>query len=259
MAFEILDRTLHFLFLTSYVWVPLSMLSFVSMWLCRVLGRRVALTLGIIGVPVHEASHLVVAILCGQKITGVSFYRPSSDGSLGYVNRQYRRTFLSPFMNLLIALAPVAGGLLAFAMVTEFFLPGFIDVFHQGFQSGRLNIQTPLAIAMLISKYEIHAVCMWALFSFSILLFCSPSSTDFQGSRAGFIFLLGSYVLLQSFAPNKVDRFLALIAPYVQLFGAVLIVVTTTMLCILLILFGIRWMLTPKVHLPHHEDSSSGL
>lgn len=249
MDAALFDRILHFLFITSYVWAPLVLLSFVSMWLCRLLGRNVTLSLGAIGVPVHEASHLIVALLCGQKIIGVSFYRPSSDGSLGYVNRQYRRSMLSPVFNLLIAVAPVGGGLLGFYWVTEYLLPGFIAAFEQGFESGRLGANTPLAIVALFSFYDFHKICLWGLISFSILLFCSPSSTDFQGCRSGFIFMLCVYLLLQLLWPAKVDAFLNMIVPYAQLFGSVLMAIALGMVLLFVVIFGIRrlWVKQPAL------------
>lgn len=240
MSASPLDSILQFLFITAFVWAPLLLLSLVNMRLCKLLGRKTTLLLGVIGVPVHETSHLIVAILCGQKITGVSFYRPSSDGSLGYVNRQYRRSMLSPIFNLLIAVAPVGGGLLAFYLVTEYLLPGFLTAVVQGFESGRLGVITPLAIAGLFSFYEPHKICLWALISFSILLFCSPSSTDFQGSRSGFIFMMCVYLLLQLLWPAKVNAFLTMIVPYGQLFGTVLIAIALTMVLLFAIIFGIR-------------------
>lgn len=245
MVHLLLERTLDFLFVTSFVWAPLCLLSFISMRLCRTLGKNVTLILGAIGVPVHEASHLIVALVCGQKIIGVSFYRPSSDGSLGYVNRQYRRSLLSPIFNLLIALAPVGGGLFGFYWVTEYLLPGFFTTFEQGFLSGRLSLSSPLAIAGLFSFYELHNIVLWWLLSFSMLLFCSPSSTDFQGCRSGFIFMLCVYLLMQLLWPAKMDAFLTIIVPYAQLIGSVLIAIAMTMILLLVIIFGIRRLL-PK-------------
>lgn len=242
----LLERSLNFLFITSFVWAPLCILSFISMWLFRLLGRRITLTLGVLGVPVHEASHLIAALLCGQKIIGVSFYQPSSDGSLGYVNRQYRRSLLSPIFNLLIALAPVGGGILGFYCATEYFLPGFLNTFEQGFASGRLSLNTPLAIAGLFSVYDLQTILLWGLLSFSILLFCSPSLTDFQGCRSGFIFMLCVYLLLQLLWPAKVDAFLTVIVPYAQLFGSVLMAIALTMLLLLVIIFGIRRLLAKQ-------------
>lgn len=236
----ILNRTLHFLFATSFVWVPLGLLSFISMWLCRLLGRNVTFILGAIGVPVHEASHLIVAVLCGQKITGVSFYSPSSDGSLGYVNRQYRRTLLSPIFNLLIALAPVGGGLLGFYLATEYLLPGFINAFENEFSTGKLGDNTLSVIAGLFSFYDLHKVLLWGVVSFSVLLFCSPSPSDFQGCRPGFILMLCVYLLMQFVCPARVDAFLASIVPYAQLFGGALIVIALFMFLLITIMFGIR-------------------
>lgn len=67
---------------------------------------------GIVGVPIHEASHLLGCWLFGLKPTRVVFFRPDrSSGTLGYVNFRYRPHSVFAHFGLFIqGIAPLVTG-----------------------------------------------------------------------------------------------------------------------------------------------------
>ncbi|MCP1515597.1 hypothetical protein [Pseudomonas rhodesiae] len=67
---------------------------------------------GAIGVPIHEASHLVACWMFGLKPTKVVFYRPDrSTGALGYVNFRYRPRSIRANVGLFVqGIAPLISG-----------------------------------------------------------------------------------------------------------------------------------------------------
>lgn len=67
---------------------------------------------GAIGVPIHEASHLLACWIFGLKPTEVVFYRPDrSTGTLGYVNFRYRQRSIRANLGLFVqGVAPLISG-----------------------------------------------------------------------------------------------------------------------------------------------------
>lgn len=211
---------------SAIVWLPMLALSMLSMWYLRILGYRTTLMLGVVGVPVHELGHWLMAKLCGHKILHVSLFKPSIDGSLGSVSHQYRVTWFSPFANVLIGLAPLFTGIAAFLLVSQWLRPDIvvlIKALPQEIWSFRDAIQVLRSLgAQLIATGGFWVTTLWLLLSLSLLLFCVPSKADFIGCRSGIIILTlagaSGFVLF----PDGMARFLYQVEPYAVLIAAVL-------------------------------------
>lgn len=83
--------------------------------------------LGLVGVPFHECSHLLTALLFNHTIAEFALYRPISgrrDGCLGYVNHIYDPDSLyQKAGNLIIGAAPMIMGALVLTFLFSFALP----------------------------------------------------------------------------------------------------------------------------------------
>lgn len=64
------------------------------------------------GVFVHELSHALTAILVRFTITKISFFSPQPDGTLGFVQYQYRPSLISPVLRLFVGIAPFSADML---------------------------------------------------------------------------------------------------------------------------------------------------
>ncbi|MAA94925.1 MAG: hypothetical protein CML22_07060 [Rheinheimera sp.] len=213
--------------ITSVVWVPICILSMLSMFYCRLLGYRTTISLGIVGVPVHELSHLLFCVLFNHKVIGLSLYKPCIDGTLGYVSHQYRVTWFSPFANLIIGLAPIAGGVGAFIGLTYWLRPDVISAFYalnggvlsyKGVQEGLIGV-----LAQIVSQGGFYITLLWLMMSFSLLLFCAPSKADFYGCRAGVLTLVVMLVAMIWAVPEQAKQFLEVISPLLTFVGSLLI------------------------------------
>ncbi|APC19371.1 hypothetical protein BLL42_26890 (plasmid) [Pseudomonas frederiksbergensis] len=73
---------------------------------------------GAIGVPIHEASHLLACWIFGLKPTNVVFFRPDrSTGTLGYVNFRYRPRSVRANLGLFVqGIAPLISGALVVSL-----------------------------------------------------------------------------------------------------------------------------------------------
>jgi len=78
------------------------------------------------GTPVHEASHLLSAILFRHKIKGFSLFSPDDSGRLGYVEHAYDPQSLYQRIGcFFVGIAPVIMGCLVLFGLTKFFLPRY--------------------------------------------------------------------------------------------------------------------------------------
>lgn len=190
--------------LLAFLAIPILILSIASQWYCRWIGYRATVSIGCVGVAVHEIGHLIAALLCFNKIIGFSLFRPSIDGSLGYVSRQYTIRWYSPLTNFLIAMAPLASGLMAFLLVTFALRPDLLPmmrILSPELIAQDAGIVMDFMVAIVTSGGFVKTL-LWFYLSFSILLFCSPSIADFQGAVAGAVWILVVLVGIEVFFPD---------------------------------------------------------
>jgi hypothetical protein len=83
------------------------------------LGWGAVLVTGWIGVPVHEVSHLVTAVVFRHRIVGWSLFDPDpTTGTLGYVRHAHTRPSLFQLSgNFFIGVAPLVGGAVVLALL----------------------------------------------------------------------------------------------------------------------------------------------
>jgi hypothetical protein len=89
------------------------------------LGWRAVLVTGWIGVPVHELSHLVTAVVFRHRIVGWSLFDPDpTTGTLGYVRHAHTRPSLYQLAgNFFIGVAPLGGGAVVLALLLLWMTP----------------------------------------------------------------------------------------------------------------------------------------
>lgn len=180
-----------------------------------------------IGVPVHEASHLLVALAfapLGHRVKKVSFFKPNQSGGLGFVSYQYRPTLLSSLANMLIGLAPIAGGVLAFLFVSFALVPQLYNYL----MASSLDITGSGVASYLIDTYQFivgmewgFKAWIWLLVSGCIIAFMTPSKLDFHGCAKGFVLIYFALLLLTLVSPGHAQWLyefalsgIALISPF---------------------------------------------
>jgi hypothetical protein len=98
----------------------------VSTFLARRIGWRASIyPTAVVGVPVHELSHLLAARVFGHRVVGYSLFEPDpTTGTLGYVRHAYRRR--NPWQlagTFFVGVAPFAAGAAILIAVTATMLP----------------------------------------------------------------------------------------------------------------------------------------
>jgi hypothetical protein len=186
----------------------------------------------------------------GHKIAGVKFYSPSIDGTLGYVNHRYRKTWFSPFALLFIGLAPLASGVLGMYLVTLILRPDLLTLLNEyTFVVSDLNsgfIAVNFIMGTVLDGEFLRTV-VWATLIFSITLFMSPSKADFQSCKSAVLVLVAMFVAFTVMFPSKtayLSEYLHIVLftfawpLYITL--AILVVMTGLVLCVKIFIYKKR-------------------
>lgn len=111
----------------------------------RCFGSKALMITGFIGVPIHELSHGLIALLFGHKITEVKlFQKPDLNGTMGYVKHSYRKNNLYQQVgNFFIGIAPMFGGTISIIALMRLIIPKsyfkLIEIFEQGLNFEVIN------------------------------------------------------------------------------------------------------------------------
>ncbi|TGY42077.1 hypothetical protein E5347_10090 [Clostridium sartagoforme] len=97
----------------------------------KAFGRKSIYITGFIGVPIHELSHAIVAIIFRHEITEIKLFKPSSeDNTLGYVKHRYNtKSIYQQIGNFFIGIAPILGGTISIGILMYFLIPSVYNVF----------------------------------------------------------------------------------------------------------------------------------
>lgn len=91
----------------------------------RGFGSKAVMITGFIGVPIHELSHAIFAVIFGHKIVDIKLLqKPDSNGVMGYVNHSYNRNSVyQQAGNFFIGIAPIFGGVVSIILFMRFIIP----------------------------------------------------------------------------------------------------------------------------------------
>lgn len=241
----IFDSGLYILSLTAVFWAPVLLMSYVSTQYTKILGRRITLLLGCVGVPIHELSHLMmckfIGLFADYQVTRVSFYSPKVDGSLGFVQYQYKPNAFSPIFNIAIGIAPLIGGIFTFILVTAWLRPDLdIVELHRSFLNEDGINKALLLLDAITQGASLYSFIAWCLISLSVLLFCCPSKADFLGCRPGIIYIAAVLMMLFYVLPGEAISIMDWMLPYLTFMGSFLVFSVAVMTVFLLFLTVIR-------------------
>lgn len=169
----------------------------------RSFGVNAVMITGCIGVPIHELSHALLALLFGHSITEVKLLqKPDANGTLGYVRHSYNtKNIYQQVGNFFIGIAPIFGGLISLIVLMKLLLPNsydeFIKITISNLNISNLNIEVITSI--LHSYYKLIATIftysnfknpMFYLFLFLAICISSHislSRADVKGASKGLV------------------------------------------------------------------------
>lgn len=152
-------------------------------------GRRTAILFtGCIGVPVHEMSHALVAVLFGMRVWKISFFEPDPESpQLGYVRFSFSPRLLRHRFGLFfVGIAPLMVGTLLVSLLLTI---GGAEMPNLAWGRGLLN-ELPVALAQvheamvaMFSSGVIPACC--AFLATAVALHSVPSLADLKQAGIG--------------------------------------------------------------------------
>lgn len=138
--------------------------------------------------PLHEISHLIMAIIFGHKINKVALFQLNSSNTLGYVTHSWNKNSLYQSVGVFfIAVAP----LIAATFIT------FIILENAGINVKHVELDLD-SITYVLKRLSALEIAIISLVSF----YCTPSNSDFKNSLKGLVYFgifLGLYKLVTSY------------------------------------------------------------
>ncbi|MBD7915467.1 hypothetical protein H9660_09940 [Clostridium sp. Sa3CUN1] len=152
-------------------------------------GRKAIYVTGIVGVPIHELSHLVMAKVFGHRIKEVKFFQANNcDGNLGYVNHSYNpKNIYHQVGNFFIGIAPIICGSLLIILLLKIFVPASLESTNDLLSFNGLFIF--LKNIFSLSNFKRPEFYLFLYIVFSICSHISLSKADIKGAFIGVIFI----------------------------------------------------------------------
>jgi hypothetical protein len=142
-----------------------------------------------IGTPIHELSHLIMAVIFRYKIDEVKLFRPfkgRKDGTLGYVNYSYNpNNLIQKIGNFFVGIAPMIGGSFAIYVVFRILLnPLYINL--KGLQE---YTYSSISNVILTTPYDWRILALFLYLVISISIHMSISKADLKCAAYGVVWL----------------------------------------------------------------------
>jgi len=169
----------------------------------RYLGFKSIYPTAIIGVPLHEVSHALMAIVFRHNIRKINLFSPDAiTGNLGSVELTCPNNMYSIVGNFFIAMAPLLGGSIALFLINYLLFPEINELLKPINFSGQTTatIQTSYLMLSSLFQYSFNDMAytflnfsfsikhlLWLYLSCSVALHMAPSKKDFENSIVGLL------------------------------------------------------------------------
>ncbi|MBS5939306.1 hypothetical protein [Clostridium sp.] len=180
----------------------------------KAFGRKSIYITGFIGVPIHELSHAIVAIIFRHEITEIKLFQHNSeDNRLGYVKHRYNtKSIYQQIGNFFIGIAPILGGTISIGILMYFLIPSVYNVFMSTILN---NINQVNLINVVLSFKELTKLVftldnfknvefiIFILLSICISSHISLSKADIKGASKGLFSMFLILIILNLLGITK--------------------------------------------------------
>ena len=173
----------------------------------RRFGRKAIYVTGIVGVPIHELSHLIVALLFGHKIKEVKFFQVNDENkTLGYVNHSYNpKNIYHQIGNFFIGIAPIICGSFIIILLLKLFIPASLESTTDLLSAN--GLLSFLSKIFSLSNFKRPEFYLFLYLVFSICSHISLSKADIKGALIGVIFIFILLLILNILGLNLMSHF----------------------------------------------------
>lgn len=165
--------------------------------------KNVLSLLFILGIAVHEASHLLFCKILGAKIIDVAYFKPQSSGFQGYVKTEKIESFLKTG---LISIAPTIVNSLLVYLVVKLYTLNFLNFFLTIYLVFSLVVGAKPSIQDILIAFSVAAKCplrfLTELLALAVPFVSILTYQYFQASFNANIGLTGElFLVFLSFSP----------------------------------------------------------
>lgn len=219
----------------------------------RSFGSNVVMITAVIGVPIHELSHAIFAILFGHKVNDIKlFQKPDENGVMGYVDHSYnKRNIYQQIGNFFIGIAPIFGGAISIITLMYFLVPKsynqFIHILIKSINVTTLNEKNIVGILSTYGELIKNIFSPQNLNnpSFYIFLFVaiaisshmSLSYADIKGASKGLIAIFLVLLLINVFNLSKYLVTIQILRYNILLTGIMIVAVFLSIIAFVVSLF----------------------
>lgn len=203
-------------------------------------GFRSLYPTAIIGTPVHELSHAILAVLFRHEVAKVKLFSPDpKTGVLGYVQHGYRNTIYQLCGCFFIGIAPLIVGAgvifvanaLFFPVVNTLFLAideraisgGFSTLFSSFIFFETVSIESLEGILHALDDASFIDI-MWIYLIVAVSVHMGPSTADLRNALPGVIALSIIIVLLAIIFQSEISYHLLSIRENISVFTKILLI-----------------------------------
>ncbi|EGR0468545.1 hypothetical protein FG064_16235 [Vibrio cholerae] len=164
---------------------------FVNAILSHRASRLTYRTLGLIGTPLHEISHLITALLFGHKIKSVKLFAWNNDA---YVIHSYNpKSLWHSFGCLFIAISPFITSAMLIQLIMGDLITQYLWIPKMGMidMAGLLS-QLPEMLRILLLESHWWEITIVLIVSF----YCTPSNSDFSNAIKSILMSLPSLIAM---------------------------------------------------------------
>ena len=185
----------------------------------RVFGTKALMATGCIGVPIHELSHAVFALLFGHKIVDIKlFQKPDVNGVMGYVYHSYNQdSIYQQVGNFFIGIAPIFGGAFSIIALIKSIIPQaynrFINILVKSLNVTALNKSTIegimnsylglIKVIFSLKNFENPYFYIFLFTAMCISSHISLSHADIKGASKGLLFIFLILFILNALNLSK--------------------------------------------------------
>ncbi len=179
-----------------------------------------------IGTVIHELSHALFCIIFNHKVTGISLFHPTGDGTLGYVEHEYdKNNRYQSAGNFFIGIAPIIAAGAATYLLAMWLVPNLI---LPNIQAHNIGSILQIVAQIYHNLFIAGNLTNWHFWLFIILVFAisghaTLSGADMKGAASGIIALILLVFLINCMTiwiPNVVRIELDFLIRYYAVFYA---------------------------------------
>ncbi|MDP4144967.1 MAG: hypothetical protein Q8936_10880 [Bacillota bacterium] len=221
----------------------------------RGFGSKSLMITGFIGVPIHELSHAIFALLFGHKITRIRLLQgPDESGVMGYVQHSYnQRSIYQQVGNFFVGIAPIFGGVFSIIALMRLIIPQsysslisilrnslHVTAINKGTVEGIMNSYAGLIkVIFSLKNFENPYFYIFLFAAICISSHISLSRADIKGASMGLVIIFLILLVLNALDLTKYISVIDLVRYNILIVGILMVAIIFSLITFIISLISI--------------------